>query len=301
MPDKGLFTFAAVFGFGLILWLKLQGHDPDWVAALAVTCMVVYGVIAYRIPAVKLRRDRLGDNFYYLGFIYTLASMAAALMQLRRGIEIEPILGSFGIALITTIVGVAGRVMFVQMRGETDEAEEQTRRDLLETSKELRAQLALTLREFETFSTATRQAAEETAKQSTAAAQKQIELIDSLAHKQIELIGSVAQVAAGEIRSAFDANRSSMRELSETIQKVALTVDQTNTHFASMELPTKRFEHQLDSFGGRLVDLMNRLATAVDSANAVRPRRRWPWPFRRAAAVRSLEPPRRRWYWPFKR
>ena len=253
--------------------------------------MIVYGVIAYHIPAVKLRVDRLGDNFYYLGFIYTLASMAAALMQLRGGIEIEPILGSFGIALITTIVGVAGRVMFVQMRGELDEVEEQTRRDLLETSKELRAQLALALREFETFSTAVRQAAEETAKQSTAAAQK-----------QIELIGSVAQMAANEIRSAFDANRSSMRELSETIQRVAKAVDQTNTHFASMELPTRRFEQQLDLFGAHLLDLMQKLSAAVELANAVRPRGPWYWPSRRAAAFRSQQqPPRRRWYWPFKR
>jgi hypothetical protein len=34
-----------------------------------------------------MRLDRLGDNFYYLGFIYTLASLTAALLQLRGGIE----------------------------------------------------------------------------------------------------------------------------------------------------------------------------------------------------------------------
>ena len=86
------------------------------VAGSAVALMVAYGLIAYRIPDVQIRLDRLGDNFYYLGFIFTLASMSAALIQLRAEPNIEAILGSFGIALITTIVGVAGRVLFTQMR-----------------------------------------------------------------------------------------------------------------------------------------------------------------------------------------
>jgi len=291
MPDKGLFAFVAVFGFAMIMWLKVQNYNVDLVAALAVAIMVAYGVIAFQIPAVQLRPDRLGDNFYYLGFIYTLASMAAALMQLRGQIEIQPILGSFGIALITTIVGVAGRVLFVQMRSEIDDVQEQTRRDLLKASEELRGQLALALRDFETFSTAVRQTADETAKQSTASAQK-----------QVELIGDVARVAANEIRIAFETSRSGARELGETIQKVAKAVDQTNENFARMELPTRRFEQQLDGFGAQLQALLGRLAAAAEAANAVRrSRRRWYWPFKRVGAAGSAPRRRRRWYWPFGR
>jgi hypothetical protein len=103
--------------------------------------MVAYGLIAYRIPDVQIRLDRLGDNFYYLGFIFTLASMSAALIQLRA----EPNI------LITTIVGVAGRVLFTQMRTEIDEVEAAIRRDIIQASNDLRAQLSLSLRDFETF------------------------------------------------------------------------------------------------------------------------------------------------------
>jgi hypothetical protein len=75
MPDKGLFGIVAIFGFATIISLKLYNVNPDFVAAFAVALMIIYGVVAYRIPAVSLRLDRLGDNFYYLGFIFTLASM----------------------------------------------------------------------------------------------------------------------------------------------------------------------------------------------------------------------------------
>src|SRR5215467_1091896 len=84
MPDKGLFGFVAVFGFVTIIALKLNNYDADIVTGLAVALMVGYGLIAYRIPEVHIRLDRLGDNFYYLGFIFTLASLSTALIQLRR-------------------------------------------------------------------------------------------------------------------------------------------------------------------------------------------------------------------------
>jgi hypothetical protein len=218
MPDKGLFALVALAGFAAVLWLKVRRHDPETVAIVAVGFMVGYGLIAYNIPAVRFRLDRLGDNFYYLGFIYTLASMAAALIQLRESIQIEPILGSFGIALITTIVGVAGRVMLVQMRSEIDDVEEQVRRDLLNVSKDLRAQLALTLREFETFATAIRQTAEESTKQSAAAAQQ-----------QVELIASVAQRASGEIKTAFEAHRPNSQELHTLLKELTSLLESTGT------------------------------------------------------------------------
>ena len=138
--------------------------------------------------------DRLGDNFYYLGFVYTLASLSAALLLLRTGAagKIPDLLGSFGIALFTTIVGVAGRVLFVQMRGDIDEVEDEVRRDLLGASADLRAQLSLTLAEFETFQTAVRQVAQAVAK----------DLLGS-AQDAISSISRVANAAADNIDRAF--------------------------------------------------------------------------------------------------
>ena len=83
MPDKGLFAVVAVLGFAGILLLKVNGIDADMVAAGAVFLMIAYGFFAFQFRRVRLRPDRLGDNFYYLGFVYTLASLSAALLQLR--------------------------------------------------------------------------------------------------------------------------------------------------------------------------------------------------------------------------
>jgi hypothetical protein len=161
MPDRGLFVIIAIFGFSTIIAAKLKGVPPTYVAGWATALMLTYGIVAYRTNEVRLRVDRLGDNFYYLGFIYTLASLSEALIELQSQTDVERLLGSFGIALITTIVGIAGRVMFAQMREEIDHVEAETRRQLQKSSDLLRQQLFTSLRDFEIFQHAVKQASDQ--------------------------------------------------------------------------------------------------------------------------------------------
>lgn len=253
MPDKGLFGFVAVFGFALILSLKIYEYNSDIVAGLAVALMVAYGLIAYRVPEVHLRLDRLGDNFYYLGFIYTLASMSAALLQLRTEQNIEPILGSFGIALITTIVGVAGRVMFTQMRSEIDDFEAIARRDLVQTSNDLRAQLHLSLRDFETFQKMVLQVTDESISRS-----------DTVVADQVTQVGAAAKTAAGEISSAFKRNQTPAKSLITAISDISNSVDELTQRLRTVELPTDKINDQLKKTGDELEALIMRVSSSLE-------------------------------------
>src|SRR5262245_12019854 len=95
MPDKGLFAFVALVGFlGIILLKTRTSIASEIVASLSVIAMVLYGIIAWRLPTVQIRPDRLGDNFYYLGFIFTLASLSATLIQIESEPQIEQLLGN---------------------------------------------------------------------------------------------------------------------------------------------------------------------------------------------------------------
>jgi hypothetical protein len=216
MPDKGLFAGIAAVGFASIISLKVEQFSPESVAAFAVALMLVYGYIAYRIPLVRLRLDRLGDNFYYLGFIYTLASLSAALIELRiTGITTNAILGAFGIALVTTIFGIAGRVIFVQMRSEIDDVEEIIRRDILEASTQLRGQLSAALNDLDTFCTGVQQATKECLENTT-----------DHAKAHLEKISSVAQQAADRINEAFVARQDHAQKQLDLISKTSTAVEQ---------------------------------------------------------------------------
>ena len=254
MPDKGLFGFVAVFGFAIIIAFKLYGYSSDIVVCIAVVLMLGYGIVAYRIPEVALRLDRLGDNFYYLGFIYTLASLSAALVQLRNNsVAVDAILGSFGIALVTTIVGVAGRVLFTQMRTEIEEVEASIRRDLAEASNELKAQLSLSLRDFETFHKSVHQVATES-----------LSRVESATSEQVSRVGDAAESAAAKIDAAFTTNEKHAQALTKTISNIITSVDELTKRLASVELPTQRIEKQLGSLGNELEGLLKRVSVSLD-------------------------------------
>ena len=258
MPDKGLFALVALGGFlGIIVLKTNTSLASEPIAGMAVTSMILYGVIAFRLPAVQMRPDRLGDNFYYLGFIFTLASLSAALMQLRSAPNIEDLLGNFGIALITTVVGVAGRVLFVQMRGEIDDIEARVRRDLASASADLRAQLVLSLREFETFQTGVLQAASEAVARLTKEADARV------------------KEAVGEIGSEAQALSTSVRKVNEAISELPL--------MGKMELPNERLERQIAAFVEELRSLIEQLGfvTNVVRRRGSNRRRKWYWLFLR--------------------
>jgi hypothetical protein len=259
MPDKGLFALVAIAGFAGILILKLNHLNADYVAVGAVALMLAYGVIAFQFRRVRLRPDRLGDNFYYLGFVFTLASLSAALLLLRTGGTIEDLLGSFGIALFTTIVGVAGRVLFVQMRADLDEVEDEVRRDLLSASADLRAQLNLTLAEFETFHTGVQQAARKAAEESVGATQ------DSISN-----ISRVANTAAENIDRAFRTEADRVEVLRQGTTKIERKLVQL----------ADDLNDRFDDFGNRLDRVVDQLSIAI----GIIEKRKWwfrLWPFRR--------------------
>ena len=124
------FVWAFLAGFVLIFAAKLfaPGHPVDVGVAtsiVAVAVMVLYMAHQKRArPASE--HPRLGDEVYYLGLLYTLTSLCAALMTLflfdegsrllggeeRAALEqrTDELIGSFGIALLTTIAGIVMRM-----------------------------------------------------------------------------------------------------------------------------------------------------------------------------------------------
>jgi hypothetical protein len=306
MPDRGLFCFAALLGFVAICLLKVNGHDARYVAAFAVLLMVAYGAVAFNMPLVQIRLDRLGDNFYYLGFIFTLASLSAALMQLQAGMKIEELLGSFGIALVTTIVGIAGRVTFVQLRGEIDDIEEQVRHDLAATASDLRAQLFSAIREFETFRTGllqilteTRIAFEDAKSETTgqklrnSSTNLSEELSDTMqefqafrsnfgkaSRKYVDQLEKHADFAAENLEKSFKTNQMQAEHAAEGLQAIMRAIEDAVNRLGGMELPGNRLNTKISKFIRALKQLLTRPASGIEPVGRAHRRRVW-WPFTR--------------------
>lgn len=106
-------AWGAVLGIGFLLIILANVFSwGGWPTAIGLgLLMVAHGWVAYRNQHVS--PDTKGDGFYYLGLLFTFASLVPALIDLGGDASnIDTSIRNFGIALVTTIVGLGGRVLF---------------------------------------------------------------------------------------------------------------------------------------------------------------------------------------------
>ncbi len=154
---NGLLFFAVVvFGSGYIIFSKLNDFGAMAVTAVPVLIMIGYaGLLGARL--FRLRDDQSGDNLYYMGFLFTLTSLAVSLYQFSAAGSAEQIVQNFGIAIASTIAGITLRIMFNQMRRDPVETEATSRLELAEASRRVKRELENSILEFGYFRRMTQQ------------------------------------------------------------------------------------------------------------------------------------------------
>ena len=137
-------TFVAV-GVTIILsfsWVYRGRPAGGWhwtMIALVVGLMLVYGVILWLRSRTEDAAEGDGETFYYLGFIYTLATLVATFAPLLNSTErpdTRQVLGLFGLGLTTTFIGLAGRIVFAQADAGSDGSAEHNARKLADAYAE---------------------------------------------------------------------------------------------------------------------------------------------------------------------
>ena len=167
LQDRGLVDqwgfafFSAVGSIGIVI-AKALDVRAGIVAVCAVAIMLAYAALISRFGSGRLRSDQAGDNCYYLGLIYTLASLAYTIFTFDPANTATTIVQGFGIALATTILGLVLRVVFNQGRPDLEEVESGARRDLVDAVSRLKTELGQTVIAMNDFGIQVRQSISET-------------------------------------------------------------------------------------------------------------------------------------------
>ena len=149
-----------------IICLKQIGLGQTIVTIALCVLLVLYAVMVCRVPRFRLREDQAGDNCYYLGFLFTLTSLALSLVAFTKAGTAEEgtkrVVEDFGIALASTIVGLALRVWFNQRRRDpVEEVETKTHFNVTDAAERLRTVLLQSVSKINQFQIAIRQSIEE--------------------------------------------------------------------------------------------------------------------------------------------
>src|SRR4051794_40680607 len=75
------FFVAAGLGMAFIVLAKAGGFGQLAVTAVPIGLLFIYAFALFRWRRLTLRDDQAGDSLYYLGFLYTLTSIAVSLYQ----------------------------------------------------------------------------------------------------------------------------------------------------------------------------------------------------------------------------
>jgi methyl-accepting chemotaxis protein len=240
---SGLLFFAVVIvGSGYIIFSKLDGFG-----ALAVTSVPVLIMIGYALllgtRQFRLRDDQSGDNLYYMGFLFTLTSLAVSLYQFSAAGSAEQIVQNFGIAIASTIAGIALRIFFNQMRRDPVEVEATARLELAEASRRVKRELESTILEFGYFRRMTQQS-----------------ISDGLDEVK-ESLGAAREQFAGELaKLATTANK----PFEEAFQRSGETFDRLNERTVEV-LEVSR---QLVQEGEQLAKSTTSIVKAIDDVFA---------------------------------
>ena len=124
MKKPLLWAFLTGAALILVIRLALPNLGGAIAAALAAVAIVWWLGSYYTANKVK-QRDRAGDDLYYLGLLLTLISMIYALVSLFTlpdagdvQARVDALIGYFGIALLSTVAGILGRILLQDSFGE---------------------------------------------------------------------------------------------------------------------------------------------------------------------------------------
>jgi hypothetical protein len=108
-----VFILAFVIGLGSIVHPLTVDLKMFGVPVVPVVVMLLYVFYSGTKTDDKLTKDQIGDSQYYLGFLLTLGALAVSMVDLAENSakpDQSALVGKIGVALITSIIGLFGRM-----------------------------------------------------------------------------------------------------------------------------------------------------------------------------------------------
>jgi hypothetical protein len=130
LVTKAVFIITLITGLSLYILAAFIALPTIIQHLIPIASLLIYAVLIYIFP--KERRDVSdADNAYYMGFIFTMTSLAFSLYQIQtdasNNINVSKLVQSFGVALSSTIFGIFLRIILSPRRQDIDSQEDLAR------------------------------------------------------------------------------------------------------------------------------------------------------------------------------
>lgn len=238
---RNAFALSAIVGIAIIVLVSVLQINVLWGMGLAVIPMLIYWLHFHQGGEPASFKDTFSDSIYYLGFVLTITAMITAMV--RFGITVErlsaqAVLAQFGIAMVTTLIGLCVRVYYKQFDLTVEAAQLFAKESLDKSVREFNIQMRTVNESLERLTSAVDQTINDTEERnvkSVETLQKSIHRIEQLGE---EAAGKFAEKLASTTEGALDSLDEYSRESLKEIKATANESLRTNNAFAAAGIKT---------------------------------------------------------------
>ncbi|RWO10980.1 MAG: hypothetical protein EOS07_07420 [Mesorhizobium sp.] len=245
-----VFTIGGCFFIAVSKWFRI---DPILSMSVPILLMLTYLTLSTITGKLRLHDEQTGDNLYYMGFLYTLSSLGMALYQFGSDASTDAVVKNFGIAITSTITGIALRILYNQMRRDPADIERSARHELADMTRRVRAEMENVTREFSDFRRVSNQMLEEgfdeIAKQAERNGEHIRTILDKLAMEAIKPIQEAAGKLGGAMQSNFDQIEGQFTAIAKRVETGGDLLEKANS---SMSISVDRLGTQADVVAAKL-------------------------------------------------
>lgn len=281
------FFAVTVIGIAYIILAKSIGIESLLVTIVPVLLMAGYALLIPLAPALRLRNDQTADNFYYMGFIFTLVSLGISLIQYSSGGGVDEIIRNFGIAIASTITGIVLRIMFNLMRRDPGEIEHISRLELSDAARRVRREMDGVIAEVAHFRRTNQQMVQEmfdeTRTQVSAMGESAAAAIRDMSSSagggvEAAVRDLLAQYSSPEMRRELERSSKSIETINGRLEAAAGSLsgaaESLSSRLMQMQTPDKVIEVQMqpvvDALQRTIGEASERLGTQAGDLNALR-------------------------------
>lgn len=153
IPTKKLFFITVLLKVGLAIASVVLQDAKILGFILPLAVMEAYITIGYfRRDKSEVPDEKFADSCYYIGFIFTIASISACLVDIPNiGTNMNAIAARFGAAMVSTVLGLFVRVWLVSFRKDSSDAVVDAGEAVVKASYALADQLTVSLNNLKGF------------------------------------------------------------------------------------------------------------------------------------------------------
>lgn len=242
-----LFVLLTMIG-SAVIWLgKVWDFDIALITAIPVAMMFLYMAVNM-LSGLRVHSEQAGDNLYYMGFIYTLTSLGVSLYKFTGEASIEDVVRNFGIAIISTVTGIALRIFFNQMRRDPADIEKAVRHELAEMTRRVRAELDNSAMEFSSYRRTSNQ----------------------MLSEGFEEIARQAEKNGEAVRAAIEAmSAKAVESIQATSKQLLVTLEETHKNVAQLsDVNAKnvtQLSGQMEDLATVMTEKSRQLSEAIDN------------------------------------